>query len=277
MSAMTLADRIPSTHLAAKAQELLNRLKDLQPGIIAVSGGIDSRFLFGFARAEDLDFVPLFFTGPHLSPRERLQGEDCLASLPRAEGHILEVDPLLEEAVRSNNRSRCYHCKYLLFSRARELGKNLDRPHLAEGSHAGDLREYRPGRQALRELGIASPLSDASMDKADIRDLARILDLAPPDLASRPCLLTRFAYGRSPAPEQLERIGRLEDELLEMGFENIRLRVLEDGSRLLQIARDEEELLEAQRARVEQALSRHGLDPCPLRITERISGFFDRG
>jgi len=274
---MTLADRIPSKHLAAKAEELHNRLKDLQPGIIAVSGGIDSRFLFGFARAENLDFVPFFFTGPHLSPQERRQGRDCLASLSLTEGRILEVDPLLEEAVRSNDRSRCYHCKYLLFSRAGQLGETLGRPHLAEGSHTGDFQEYRPGRQALRELGVASPLADASLNKADIRDLARILDLAPPDLPSRPCLLTRFAYGRSPAPEQLERIGRLEDELLEMGLENIRLRVLQDGSRLLQIARNEEELLEAQRAGVEQALSRHGLDPCPIQVTERISGFFDRG
>ncbi len=272
---MALPDRITSKHLAAKAEKLLNRLKDLQPGIIAVSGGIDSQFLFGFARSEDLDFVPLFFSGPHLSPRERRQGKDCLASLSRSAGQILEVDPLLEEAVRSNERSRCYHCKYLLFSRAGELAESLERPFLAEGSHAGDLQEYRPGRQALRELGVASPLADASMDKADIRALARILDLAPPDLPSRPCLLTRFAYGRSPAPEQLQRIGRLEDELLDLGFENIRLRVLEDGSRLLQIARHEEELLEAQRAGVEQALSRHGLDPCPVRITERISGFFD--
>lgn len=274
---MTLADRIPSKHLAAKAEQLLNRLKDLQPGIIAVSGGMDSRSLFGFARAEDLDFVPLFFTGPHLSPQERRQGRDCLASLSRAEGHVLEVDPLLEQAVRSNDRSRCYHCKQLLFTRARELAESLGRPHLAEGSHAGDLQEYRPGRQALRELGVASPLADASLDKAEIRELARILDLAPPDLPSRPCLLTRFAYGRSPAPEQLERIGRLEDELLDMGFANIRLRMLQDGSRLLQIARDEEELLEARRAGVEQALSRQGLDPCPIRITERISGFFDHG
>ena len=274
---MAHADRIPSKHLAAKAEELLHRLKDLQPGVIAVSGGIDSRLLFGFARSEDLDFVPLFFTGPHLSPQERRQGRDCLASLSRSTGHILEVDPLLEEAVLSNDRSRCYHCKYLLFSRAKELAESLERPSLAEGSHAGELQEYRPGRQALRELGVASPLADASMDKADIRELARTLDLAPPDLPSRPCLLTRFAYGRSPAPEQLERIGLLEDELLDMGFQNIRLRVLEDGSRLLQIARDEEELLKAQMAGVEQALSRHGLDPCPIQITERISGFFDRG
>jgi uncharacterized protein len=273
---MALTDRIPSRHLAAGTEELLHRLRDLQPGLIAVSGGIDSRVLFGLARAADLDFEPLFFTGPHMSTRDCQRGRECLAAWGDT-GYILELDPLREEAVRANDRSRCYHCKRLLFSRAAELAGKLDRPHIAEGSHSGDLKEHRPGRLALRELGIASPLADASLDKADIRELARILNLAPPDMASRPCLLTRFAYDRTPSPEELERIGRLEDELADLGLNNIRLRVLRDGSRLLQIARDEEELLEAKRGGVEQALARHGLDPCPIRITERISGFFDHG
>ncbi len=269
-------DSISSPDLAAKAKDLLKRLRELQPGLVAVSGGIDSRVLFGFTRAAGLDFQPLFFSGPHLSPGQRELGHDCIAPFGE-EGRLLQVDPLRDEGIRTNNTQRCYHCKRLLFSRAAELALTLGRPHLVEGSHAGDLGAYRPGRRVLRELGVASPLADAGLDKGEIRELAVFLDLERPDQASGPCLLTRFAYGVPPDPGMLQRIGRLEDELREIGFREFRLRVLEPESRLLQIARAEEALYREKRDKVEEILSRHGLLPCPVRIDASISGFFDRG
>ena len=273
---MILIDSIASRNLAAKARELLKRLREVQPGLIAVSGGIDSRVLLSFALAAGLDFQPLFFSGPHLSPGQRGQGRKCLAACGDR-GRLLEVDLLRDQAVRENDVSRCYHCKRLLFTRAAELARNLGRPGLLEGSHTGDLSAYRPGRQALRELGVVSPLAEAGLDKADIRELACALNLDQPDQAPGPCLLTRFAYGLEPSREKLERVGGLEDELRERGFRDFRLRVLGDGSRVLQIAHAEEAQYREKRNEVERALSRHGLGPCSIRIDSSISGFFDRG
>ncbi len=272
---MVFMDSISSQDLAAKARELLERLREVQPGLIAVSGGIDSRVLLAFALAAGLDFQPLFFSGPHLSPIQRGQGRAGITARGE-EGRLLEVDPLQDEAVRENDASRCYHCKRLLFTRAAELARSLGRPGLLEGSHAGDLSAYRPGRRALRELGVASPLAEAGLNKQDIRDLAGILNLDQPDQASGPCLLTRFAYGRKPTHAELERIGGLEDELRELALRDFRLRVLEDGSRVLQIAEAEAWRYREKRHEVERALSRHGLGPCSIRIDSDISGFFDR-
>jgi uncharacterized protein len=123
---------------------------------------------------------------------------------------------------------------------------------------------------------VASPLADAGLDKGEIRELARAQRLERPDQPSGPCLLTRFAYGREPTHRELERIGTAEDELREHGFRDFRLRILGDGSRVLQIAQAEEERFLERRGQVEGSLARHGLGSCPIRIDCHISGFFDR-
>ncbi|MCF8030073.1 MAG: PP-loop superfamily ATP-utilizing enzyme [Desulfohalobiaceae bacterium] len=265
---------IHSSTLAAKAAELRGGLQRLQPGLIAVSGGIDSRVLFAVARTADLNFLPVFFSGPHLSPEEQRQGRKLLAAWG-GHGHVLEVNPLLDESVRANEALRCYHCKRLLFTTAQQLGHYLERPHILEGSHREDLGDYRPGRKALEELGIFSPLAQAGLDKEDIRSLARIMQLDLPEQPSRPCLLTRFAYGLRPVPEKLPQIGRFEDEMRRYGFRDFRLRVLAQESHVLQIAEAEKELYPTRKEELEPALSRLGLKPCSVRFSPRVSGFFD--
>ena len=41
---------------------------------------------------------------------------------------------------------------------------------VAEGSNMDDLGDYRPGMQAITELGIKSPLRAAELTKAEIRE-----------------------------------------------------------------------------------------------------------
>ena len=40
---------------------------------------------------------------------------------------------------------------------------------LLDGGNVSDAKEYRPGRRALAELEVKSPLAEAGLDKADIR------------------------------------------------------------------------------------------------------------
>ena len=84
---------------------------------------------------------------------------------------------------------------------------------LCDGTNASDLTVYRPGRKALTELGIHSPLAEAGIGKPDIRRIARTMGMAHPDQAARPCLLTRFPYGMMPDAETLSLIAEAEDWL----------------------------------------------------------------
>src|SRR5438552_936680 len=78
---------------------------------------------------------------------------------------------------RVNNPDRCYHCKTELFTELREVADARGIRWIADGSHADDVGDHRPGMKAGDERGVRSPLQEAGLTKADIRDLALELNL----------------------------------------------------------------------------------------------------
>ncbi len=96
--------------------------------------------------------------------------------------------------------------------------------HTLEGSNADDERDYRPGRRAVAELGVRSPLAEAGMTKSDIRAVSRALGLAVWDRPSAPCLATRFPYGTPITPAGLRQVAEAEACLAELGFVAARVR-----------------------------------------------------
>ena len=78
---------------------------------------------------------------------------------------ILEIDELEMEEIRSNPVNRCYLCKRNLFRTLMAFAKEKGVEVLAEGTNEDDLHVYRPGIQAVRELGIRSPLAEAGLTK----------------------------------------------------------------------------------------------------------------
>ncbi|MCF8039047.1 MAG: hypothetical protein K9K79_06995 [Desulfohalobiaceae bacterium] len=249
-------------------------LTGLQPGLVAVSGGVDSRFLAALIVRFDLDFRAVFFDGPRMSAREKEQALDFLEK-SKIGFDLLPVDPLKETEVLHNDRQRCYFCKRDLFSRVLEHGRDLGRPRVLEGSHLSDRSAYRPGLKALTELGIYSPLAEAGFTKQAIRQQAGWIGLDCPDQPSRPCLLTRFAYGYRPGKKELEQVGRAEDELFRLGLTAFRIRVLDRARRLLQLIPAEESLARHHATGIRQVMERNRLSPFEIVVTEKISGFFD--
>ena len=114
----------------------------------------------------------------------------------------------------------------------RELAEALGIDTVMDGTNADDLQAYRPGLQALKELGIISPLAEAGLTKIEVRQLAKEYNLAAADQPSTPCLATRFHYGTVLVPEELEKVAAGEEYLRSLGFYNVRLRVHGDIARI---------------------------------------------
>jgi uncharacterized protein len=259
--------------LQKKYIELRDSLKDAGPVLLAVSGGLDSRFLSFCAAKWEIDAVAVHFTGPHMCAEETHGAVAWLTGLGMPH-RVLEVDPLEETAVAANSKERCYHCKKYLFSRAKAAALAEGRA-LMDGSNASDMQSYRPGLRALRELDVLSPLAQAGLSKDDISALAEDMGMAEPRQPSRPCLLTRFAYGVRPERTLLECIGRAENALREAGLRQLRIRVLEDGSHFLQIDQVEQLYYETNTLRIQNVLKHFGF--CSdVRFTQGISGFHDK-
>jgi uncharacterized protein len=95
---------------------------------------------------------------------------------------------------------------------------------LLDGTNSDDLQEQRPGLQAIRELGIKTPLADAGFNKDEIRQLARDAGLSNHALPSNSCLATRVPPSTRITVETLQRINHAELFMLKLGFSSCRVK-----------------------------------------------------
>jgi len=248
-------------------EALFTRLRELSPLAIALSGGLDSRFLAHAARLASCDIVLLHASGPHVSPRESERATRWAAGqkLPL---RVIFFNPLTLPAVAENTRERCYFCKKALLA---TLRPHAEGHTLCDGTHADDLlHPHRPGQRALKEAGLRSPLAEIGLSKAQIRELAVSSGLAHATQPARPCLLTRLAYGLRPDAGTLARLAAAEAELEDAGLRDFRLR-LTPAPQLHILT-----LPEDMRTAVTRVLTAHGFAEAQTVHLESLSGFFDR-
>lgn len=73
-------------------------------------------------------------------------------------------------------------------------------------------------------MGVRSPLREAGLGKAEIRELSRELGLPTWDKPAYACLATRIPYGERLSHERLRRIDAAEDAVRRLGVKQVRVR-----------------------------------------------------
>jgi uncharacterized protein len=96
--------------------------------------------------------------------------------------------------------------------------------YVLDGTHLDDIGDDRPGLRAAREHGARSPLLEADMGKAEIRQVAHALALPNWDKPAAACLSSRIARGDIITVEKLKRVEQAEAFLLGTGFRQVRVR-----------------------------------------------------
>jgi len=207
----------------ARYQRLIKILKSYDGLLVAFSGGVDSSLLLKAAVEAGGRVLAVTVVSP-IYHREEIEGARKIAR--KLGVRFLEVgsDDYLKEEFKRNDLLRCYHCKLAIFSRLKEIARKEGLAAVVEGSNLDDENDYRPGKKALSELGILSPLKEAGLGKLEIRLLARYFGLPNWDRPANACLATRIPYGQQVEPEWLERIAAGETYLRKIGFSQVRLR-----------------------------------------------------
>lgn len=217
-----------SENTLAKYEKLKSIIKDCGKIAIAFSGGVDSTFLTKVAKDVLGENAVAVTISSILVTNDELKEADDFCKVENIEHLIYKADVLSIPGFENNPPDRCYICKKAIFTNVQNLVGERGISVIAEGTNVDDDGDYRPGMRAIKELGVRSPLKEAGLTKAEIRELSCMLGLKTWNKPSCACLASRFAYGEVINKDKLDMIYSAECYIRSLGFEQFRVR-LQDG------------------------------------------------
>jgi uncharacterized protein len=224
--------------LQGKYDRLKSILTEMGSVLVAFSGGVDSTFLLRVAHDVLGDRACAVTATSPTYPESEFRSSAELARLIGALQIVVESNELEIPGFAANPKDRCYHCKRELFRLCAGKGAELGYAVIADGSTIDDLDDYRPGRRALAELAVRSPLLEAGLGKPEIRALSRDLGLPTWDKQAYACLASRFPYGVEITPERLRMVESCEEFLKGSGIRTYRVRYHGETARI-EVAEEE--------------------------------------
>lgn len=220
------------TGVEAKEERLRAAMAELPSVIVALSGGTDSAYLACVASGA-LGERALAVTAVSASlPESERRGVEEFARRHGIRHQFIETEELDNPLYVVNNPDRCYHCKDELFTELDALAQERGFAAVAYGVNVDDQGDFRPGQQAAREHRVLTPLLDAGLTKAEIRELSRRAGLETWDKPAAACLASRIAHGIAVTEDNLKKVERAEEALRALGFRQLRVRYHDDLARI---------------------------------------------
>lgn len=199
-----------------KIEQIEQAIRQKGSLLVALSGGVDSAVVAALAyRALGQKALAVTINSPLVCSGE-LEDARRVAEAIGINHLIVDLDELQMADFRQNSQERCYLCKQFRFTRLGEIAQEKGYQEIADGTTASDLREFRPGLKAARELGIYHPLAEAGLSQDDTAAIAAFLKLPVAGKPHNSCLATRVPYGEELAPARLQRIDKAEGFIREV-------------------------------------------------------------
>jgi uncharacterized protein len=217
-----------------KLERLRAIVRAYESALVCFSGGVDSTLLLRVAVDElgERCFA-LTAVSETMARAERDDARRLGVELGLGDRHlVVESHELARPGFEQNPTDRCYLCKTELLEIAVPLAARVGARAILLGTNVDDLGDHRPGLAAAAERGARSPMVEAELQKADVRELSQLLGLRTWNKPQLACLSSRFPYGTQITPERLARIDRFEDELRALGFGQLRVRYHDTIARL---------------------------------------------
>lgn len=218
--------------ITKKLNDLKKIISEYNSAAIAFSGGVDSTFLARAAKEVLGDNILLVTAASSTYPFEELEESKKLAARLGLEQLIIVSEEIEIPGFSENTPDRCYYCKSELFMKINKIAGKRNLEAVFDGTNVDDLGDYRPGRKAIEELGIRSPICEAGLTKKEIRKISLDYGLPTANKPAFACLASRFPYGEDITKEKLKRVEKCESEIRKLGFGQFRVRSHEDLARI---------------------------------------------
>lgn len=208
--------------------------------LIGYSGGVDSAYLAAVALSTLGPERTVAVIGRSASyPEAQWASARAVAAQIGLPVREVSTDEMSDPRYAANPSNRCYFCKTELWSRLAPMAKDLGIATVVDGTNADDVQGHRPGMLAAREWGVASPLADVGLTKAEIRERSAARGLPTWDQPSSPCLSSRLPTGIAVTPLRLARVEAAEQAVRALGIRgDLRVRYHGDTARV-EMMRDE--------------------------------------
>ena len=222
-----------TTEVTGPGLDALRRaLQDLGSVVVAFSGGADSAFLARVAHDTlGVDRVHVVTAvSPSLAGDERADAA-ALADEWGLRWSAVETHEMADAAYRVNDGDRCGRCKVALMDVLDPIAAD-ELATVVLGVNVDDLADHRPGQTVAADRGARFPLVEAGLTKADVRHHSRAMGLRTADKPAAACLASRVPYGTEVTVAVLSAVERAEGALRRLGFDDLRVRHLDDTARI---------------------------------------------
>ena len=210
--------------LDQKLNQLRTNLRRLGSAVVAFSGGVDSTFVLKVAHEVLGDRVAAVTALSESLPSGELEEAQDLALTIGSRHEIIRTFELQDQNYLANAANRCYFCKTEMYARIKTFAAREGLAAVLDGLNTDDLTVRRPGRAAAIEHGVISPLVDADLSKAEVRELSRKLGLPTWDKPALACLSSRIPHGTPITLHSLSQVDRAEMFLRRLGVGQVRVR-----------------------------------------------------
>ncbi|MEE0938653.1 ATP-dependent sacrificial sulfur transferase LarE [Methanobrevibacter sp.] len=197
-----------------KLEEKISIVENILKGkkvAIGFSGGADSTLIAYLSSKFAKDTLAITIDN-HILPTDFIENAKKATESFGIRHEIIDINFYEDDKFLSNDSSRCYACRDLMYTQIEQLAKKRGFDFICDGNNISDLVIDRPGILITYKKGFKTPFIDAKLTSKEIHEYLNKNNISYS--RSTTCLATRIPTDTPTTYEKIKRISYCEDYIL---------------------------------------------------------------